>query len=153
MIEQRLAGLETRVAEGLKIAAERPVAAVRRELSSVGDRLKQELRAAVKDRLVAGERQLENVRIRVVEELGKELRRVTLILFLGATAALLGLLGGFLALLGTWLSLRRSLGAEGTSFLLAGLFVLLSAGALRALHSVTARAGSQPPPSARNTAS
>jgi hypothetical protein len=79
------------------------------------------------------------------------LQRVTLILSLGARAALLGLVGGLFALLGAWLSLRSVLGAVGASFLLSGLFVFLSLGALGALRSITGRA-SQPPPSARNTA-
>jgi hypothetical protein len=111
-----------------------------------------ELRAAIKRQLAAVEWHLDNLRTRVVEELRKELRRAILILSLSAAAALLGFVGGLFALLGTWLSLSRALGAAGASFMLAALFLFLSLGAVRALHSVTTRGVSQPPPSARNTA-
>lgn len=111
-----------------------------------------ELRAAIERRLVEVERHLDSTKTRVVEELSKELRRAILILALSAAAALLGFVGGLLALLGTWLSLSRTFGTVGASFVLAGLFLLLSLGAFRALHSATARAVSQPPPSDRNTA-
>ena len=111
-----------------------------------------ELRAAIKRRLIGVERQLDSIGTRVVEEARKELRQAILILSLSAAAVLLGLVGGLLALLGTWLSLSRTFGNIGASFVLAGLFLFLSLGALRALHSVTAREFSQPPPSARNTA-
>ena len=111
-----------------------------------------ELRAATERRLVEIARHLESIRTRVAEELRKELRRALVILSLTAAAALLGLLGGLFALLGIWLRLSRTLGTVGASFVLAGVFLLLSLGALRALHSVTARGVSQPPPSDRNTA-
>ena len=111
-----------------------------------------ELRAAIKRQLAAVEWHLDSLRTRIVEELRKEVRRAILILSLSAAAALLGLLGGLFALLGTWLSLTRALGAVGASFVLAGLFLLLSLWVVRALHSVTTRGVSQPPPSARNTA-
>ena len=112
-----------------------------------------ELRAATERRLVEIARHLDSIRTRVVEELRKELRRAIVILSLTAATALLGLVGGLFALLGIWLSLSRTFGIVGASFVLAGLFLFLGLGALRALHSVTARAVSQPPPSARNTAS
>lgn len=111
-----------------------------------------ELRAAIKGQLAAVEGHLDTLRTHVVEELRKELRRAVLILSLSAAAALLGLLGGLFALLGTWLSLSHALGAVGASFVLAAFLLLLSLGAVRGLHSVATRGVSQPPPSARNTA-
>ena len=110
-----------------------------------------ELRAAIRRQLAAVEWHLDSLRARAVGEVREELRRTLLFLSLSAAAALLGLIAGLFAVLGTWLSLSHALGAVGASFALAGLFVLLSLGAIRARHSVTARVVSQPPPSARNT--
>jgi hypothetical protein len=130
-----------------------PTAHVEDHVRAMEERLEQDLQSAIKLRLATVEHHLDAVRIRVVERLGQELRRVARIVVMSASAVSLALVGGFFALLGAWLSLKGIIGAVGASFLLAGLFAFLSLAVLAALHSITHQARSQPPQSVRKTAS
>jgi hypothetical protein len=102
----------------------------------------------VEEHVLAIEGQLEAVRARVVGQLRRELRRAARLLLLGASAALLALVGGFFALLGTWLGLRVVLGAVGASFLMAAVLALSSLAVFRALRFIAHRGLSEPSSSA-----
>ena len=111
------------------------------------NRLEEDLRRAIHARFAEIQARLETVKIRVVEELKRELRRAVLILALAMGCAASALVAMIFALMAAWTELKGFIGAVCASLALAIVFLLGSLVVLGLLRSVLHR--SQPPPSTR----
>ena len=106
-----------------------PAVAVEDAVADAEHRFEKDLKRAIHGRLAVVEARLESVKSRVVEDLKRELHRVTLILALGMGCAVLALAGTIFGLMAVWTALKGFVGPVAASlvltivFLLAGLVV------------------------------
>jgi hypothetical protein len=149
-LEERLRGLEARLAGDLDTAVDTGVVAVEGTVGGAEHRLEEDFKRAIRGRVAGIQARLETVRSRVVEDLKHELRRVVLILALVTGCGVLALVGMTFGLMAAWTDLKGFVGAGGASLVLAIVFLLASLVVFGLLRSVLHR--SQPPSSARNPA-
>ena len=116
-----------------------PVVAVEDAVADAEHRLEEDLKRAIRGRLAMVEARLETVKSRVVEDLKRELHRVTLILALVMGCAVLALLGSIFGLMAAWTALKGFVGTVGASLVLAGVFLLASLVVFGLLRSVLHR--------------
>jgi hypothetical protein len=121
-----------------------PAVAVEDAVADAEHRLEEDFKRAIGGRLAVIEARLETVKNRVVEDLKRELHRVTLILALALGCAVLALVGTTFGLMAAWTALKGFVGSVGASLLLAIVFLLAGLVVFGLLRSVLHRSHPAP---------
>ena len=108
-------------------------------LAGAENRLEADLRRAIHARAAEIQARLETVKVRVVEELKRELHRMLLVLALAMGCAASALATMIFALMAAWTELKGFMGAVGASSVLAILFLLAGLVVFGLLRSVLHR--------------